>query len=340
MIRKTFIYLCTLLLVVAMSGCSMFEKSVPNKVGISFGVGHAARWAKERDFMVARAKELGMETVVRFNTAAADQKTQQQDCRELIDSGIGVLIIMPRDSTKFTEIVDYAHSKNVKVIAYARPLANKNSDLFVGYDTYRIGQTEGLYAVEMVSKGNYIILKGDKNDYNSVSLYDGIMKHLQPAVADGGVKIILDDFVPGWSPAKAKEMVKDTLLKNNKQISAILTPNDKIAGAAIEALKELGITNKVIVTGMDAELAAVKRVINDEQSMTVALNLKDLANTAIEQAHNYITKREFGTNSEFVDSRGQKIPSYLISGKVITKETLDKFLIEPGIYTKEQVYGK
>lgn len=336
--RKILVGLCALLLIAIVTGCSLFEKSTPKKVGISFGAGPAARWPLEKDYMVERAKELGLETNVRFNTTDKP-KTQQEDCKELIDSGIGVLIVMPRDGTKFTEIVKYAQSKNVKVIAYARPFINNASDLFIGYDNYRIGQTEGLYAVEMVRKGNYIVLKGDKADNNSLSLYQGIMQQLQPALADG-LNIILDDFVPGWSPDKAQEMVKQALIKNNKQVDVILAPNDKIAGASIRALKELNITKDVIVVGMDAELPAVQRIVNGEQNMTVYLNLKDLATTAVDQANSFINSKKFTPNSEFVDEKGHKTPSYLVSGKVVTKETIDKFLIETGVYTKEQVYGK
>lgn len=336
--RKLLLCLCAVLLALVVSGCSIFEKQPSKKIGISFGAGPAARWAQERVFMEEHAKSLGLEPIVRFNTTDKP-KTQQEDCKELIDSGISVLIIMPRDGRNFTETVKYARSKNVKVIAYARPFINQNADLFIGYDNYRLGQTEGLYAIEMVRNGNYIILKGDKADNNSIALYDGIMKHVQPATASG-VNIILDDFVPGWSPEKAKDMVRAALIKNNKKIGAILAPNDKIAGASIEVLKELGITNRVIVTGMDGELPAIKRIANDEQHMSVYLHLKDFAITAVDQAKSFIDKKEFSVNSEFVGENGLKTPSYLVSGKVITKETINKFIIEPGVYTKEQVYGK
>lgn len=48
-------------------------------------------------------------------------------------------------------------------------------DFFVGYDTYRIGQSLGLHLTEKTYKGNLAILKGDKNDFNSPLLYDGAM---------------------------------------------------------------------------------------------------------------------------------------------------------------------
>ena len=47
-------------------GCSS-EPQKP-KLGVSFGVGGATRWVKEKQFMEDRAKELGADITVRFNT--------------------------------------------------------------------------------------------------------------------------------------------------------------------------------------------------------------------------------------------------------------------------------
>ena len=98
-------FLCCLgsLLLVAtlLSGCSTKEDAV--KIGVSFGVGSASRWPLEQGYMEERAKELGDEIEVRLNTTDTP-KTQQEDCFEMIDSGIDVLILTPRDVNKTEEI--------------------------------------------------------------------------------------------------------------------------------------------------------------------------------------------------------------------------------------------
>lgn len=334
MLKRLLCCLCALFISLSLTGCG--ELGAKKKIAASFGVGAATRWSKEKVYMEQRAKELGVDFTAHLNSTGSAED-QIKECMQLIDQGISVLIIMPKDPTKMSALVDYAHSRNVKIIAYARPIINQKTDLFIGYDNYRIGQTEGLYAVEMVHVGNFIILKGDSTDNNALELYQGIMKQVQPAENEG-VKIILDEFVPGWSPAKAKEMVRAALLKNNKKIDAILAPNDKIAASSIEVLTELNIKNKVIVTGMDAELAAVKRIIAGSQSMTVYLDLKELAYTAIDQAVSINSNKKFSTNAEF-KSKNISIPAHLVSGKVVTKENIDKVLIDTGVYTYEQVYG-
>lgn len=50
--------------------------------------------------------------------------------------------------------------------------------------------------------------------------------------------------------------------------------NDGLAGGAAAAVQELGLKNHVIIVGMDAELAAVKRLVAGTQDATVYMDLK------------------------------------------------------------------
>lgn len=44
-------------------------------------------------------------------------------------------------------------------------------------------------------------------------------------------------------------------------------------------------------------------------------------------------------NTEIDIDDQKKIKAYLITGEMVTKENIDKVLIETGVYTKEQIYG-
>ena len=319
---------CIFLVLMCVSGCDDAPKP---KIGISFGVGEAKRWPAEKGYMEERAQELGMEVETRFNKADAP-KTQMQDCFELIDSGISVLILIPRDARKANEILAYAKKKNVKVISYARAVMGEDIDFFVGYDTYRIGQSLGLHLTEKTYKGNLAILKGDKNDFNSPLLYDGAMISIRPLVERGAIHMILDECVNGWSVELAKRILTDAIIKNDYKIDAVFAHNDIFAGAAAEVVKELGIKNPVIITGMDAETPALKRLLEGTQDATVAY-------TAVNEAYNMATKKKPNVNSEFDNESKFKIDAFLINGKLITRENIDRVLIAPGHFTHEQIYG-
>lgn len=334
---KKLLLLCTsiTLTVVFLIGCR--GKSAIPKIGVSLGVGASPRWAKEKLYMEERAKELGAEIEVCLSSVK-DSKTQKEVCIELIDSGIDVLIIRPKDATGMDEVISYAKKNNVKIINYAGLIDREHIDLFVGYDCTYIGQEMGKYLSELVFKGDYIVLSGDPDDkYVSSFLYNGAMRYIEPLKND--INIILDTSIPKWNPEEAKKLVKEAIIKNNNKIDAILAPNDGIAGACSEVITELGITTPVVITGMDAQLEAAKRIIAGTQSSTIYMDGKVLAETAINEAYNMARGEKINYNDTLDNGSEKPIPASLIIGRLVVKENLDKILIDSKCYTKEEVYG-
>lgn len=332
--KKFISSLLIVLMVIGLSGCKSAPETV--KIGVSFGVGAAARWEKELEYMQAYADEQKIPIEIRLNRTD-EPLTQAEDCKEMIDNGINVLIITARDVYNMKETIEYAKSKNVPVISYARLIMNDTHDLYIGYDSNRIGQKMGQYLSETVINGNYAILHGDPKDANALQTYQGAMRYIEQIEPD--INIILDAAVEGWSVDEAKKLLKEALIANDNKVNAIFAPNDKIAGASREVLKELGITDKVYITGMDAELDAIKRIVNDEQDMTVYMDLKTLAEKAVIEAVKLAKAEKTDINST-VDNAGE-VPqnSHLITGQTITKENIDKVLIGTGVFAKEDVYG-
>ncbi len=327
------------LLCVLVLGLSLLPGCGGNKqvrIGVSMGVGPAERWDKEKAFMEAKAAEMGLEIEVRLNRSDEPQ-TYKEDCIEMIDSGIDVLILTPRDVNDVADVMAYAKEKKVPVISYARAAQSEDITLFVGYDNSRIGQRQGQYLSELVFSGDYILLRGDPNDSNAGLLYEGAMRYIEPL--GDSINILLDAPVPGWSPEEAKTLVLDAVKANGNQVDAILAPNDKIAGACAEALAELGVTQPVVITGMDAELSAAQRIAQGTQDITFYMALKELADTAVIEAHNLATGKETGANAELPLDAGGFVSANLLTGELVTKENLNRVLIDGGVYAHEDVYG-
>lgn len=76
-----------------------------------------------------------------------------------------------------------------------------------------------------------------------------------------------------------------------------------------------------------------------EQDATVYMDLKSMAYTAVNEAYNMATKKKPNVNSEFDNESKFKIDAFLINGKLITRENIDRVLIAPGHFTHEQIYG-
>lgn len=325
--------ICVAMSILLLSGCSAEKRK---KIAVSFGSGNAPRWKQEKIYMEEQAEKLGIDIDVRVDTVK-DDYSQTDECLELINSGIDVLIIRPKNMTDIDKVISLAKEKNTKIINYAGLFEEQKVDLFVGYDCDYIGQTMGKYLSEMVIEGDYILLSGDPTDkIVSPYLYNGAMKHID-FIRDN-ITIILDTYVPKWDVVQAKEIVKEAIIKNGNKVDAILAPNDGIAGACVEALKELKITTPVVITGMDAQLEAAKRIVQGTQACTVYMNFETLATTAIEEAYNMATGNKVNANAELDNGSASPIPSKLITGQLVTKENIDRILIDSGYLTKEEVY--
>ena len=332
MIKKIVCFLCVFGLTIGLMGCSSKGKEV--KIGVSMGVGPAARWESEITFMEERAKELGVALEARLNRTD-EPLTQEEECKEMIDSGIDVLILVARDVNNVQGILDYAKKKDVKVLSYARSINSTDVDLYVGYDSEKIGQMMGDYVSELVYKGDYIILKGDENDHNAELIHNGAMKSINK-IKD--INIIAQASITAWDPALAKEFVKESVIKNGNKVDAIFAPNDKLAGASYEALMELGIQTPVVITGMDAELDAIKRIAAGTQGCSVYMDLKELAYTAVNEAVHMAKGEDIHVNAQFEINNKESIDANMIVGNLITNKNIDKQIIDKKVFTKEQVY--
>lgn len=317
-----------------LSACQRPQKKV--FIGVSVSAMNAVRWDRDVFFMEKRAKELGAK--IEMIVSDSDPEQQYEECKGLIDQGIDVLILTPGSAIKAADIVKYAHENKVKVISYDRVVLFEPVDLIVTFDGNKVGEIQGKYLIETVDEGNYVILLGDEGDTNSMLLYDGAMKYIEPLVKSGKIQILTQENVPDWSSEEAGKIIQKILKKYPDGIDGILAPNDTIAGGCHDALVKAGVDRDVAITGMDADLEALKRIIRGEQDITVFKDIRVLASTSVEQAVK-LGKREKPDSNSILDNLSS-VPAITlyIEPQLVTKENIERVLIQSSYYTKEEVY--
>ncbi|MEQ8197092.1 MAG: substrate-binding domain-containing protein [Clostridiaceae bacterium] len=318
----------------------MYRKMACNRqqvfIGISLPNQRDEHWVRDRQAMEVYAADKGARTAVEF--ADNDAAKQEKQVEDLISKGINVLIIAPVDSSSTKTIVEKAHKAGIKVIAYDRLINNSDVDLYVSYNNLRIGELQARYLINAAPRGNYILLSGDPKDNNSKLFKEGAMEYLRPLVLNRDIKIVTDKEVENWDPNIAYNIVLNSLKENNNNISAILAPNDKLAGAAIDALKTQGLAGKVPVTGLDAELEAVRRVVQGLQLMTIFKDTRELARAAVEAAIKLARGQPIDVNGE-VNNGKADIPSILFSTSVVTADNVVEVLIDSGYLKESDVFN-
>jgi D-xylose transport system substrate-binding protein len=143
--------------------------------------------------------------------------------------------------------------------------------------------------------------------------------------------------VPEWSAATALRITEDALTANNNKIDAIVASNDGTAGGAIQALAAQKLAGKVPVSGQDADLAGVKRVIAGTQTMTVYKPLKLIASEAAKLSVQ-LAKGETPTFTTKIDNGKKQVDTILLNPTLLTKANADT-VVKDGFYTQAQLSG-
>jgi D-xylose transport system substrate-binding protein len=118
----------------------------------------------------------------------------------------------------------------------------------------------------------------------------------------------------------------------------VYVANDGMAGGAIAALKGAGISPASRpVTGQDAELAGVQRILTGEQLMTVYQPITKIAEAAAELAVPLAQgKTPPAIAKARVNNGTKEVPSVLLDTIAITKDNID-VLIKDGFLKPRQI---
>ncbi len=333
--RITVLFAAFAIVLIVLNG-QLAQAQDGNKLQIGFSIEDmkGERWQTDLNSFEVRAKQLGVEVISR--DAGGDADRQFQQVQDMIKAGIRVLVLMPRDTTKASRMVEAAKSANVKVISYDRLVQNSDVDLYVSFDRLEIGRMQAEYLVKQAPKGNYVLIAGSPRDEGAKTLHDAQMSVLQPYVNRGDIKVIADAYTKDWLPSEAYLLMLKAIDSAQGQIAAVLASNDGLAGGAIQALREHNLAGKVAVSGQDADLAAVICIAQGAQSMTVYKSIVNEATIAAEEAVR-LAKGE-KTHADGTMSNGKmKVPTIMLKPVVVTKDNIKTTVVKDGFQTLKSI---
>ena len=317
------------------SGHAVADPKNP-KIGFSIDDLRVERWSRDRDYFVAAATQLGAKVFVQ--SADASEQKQIAQIENLISRGVDVIVIVPYNATVLNNAIKEAKKANIKVVSYDRLALNSDIDAYISFDNKAVGVLQAKALVELKPKGNYYLLGGAPTDNNAKMLREGQLSVLDPLVAKGDIKIVGKQWVKEWSPAEAMSIVENALTANNNKIDAIVASNDGTAGGAIQALTSQKLNGKVPVSGQDADLAAVRRVMAGTQAMTVYKPLKLIASEAAKLSVQLVRNEKPAYNAQY-DNGFKKVNTLLLKPTPLTKANINT-LVKDGFFTEAQIAGK
>ncbi len=313
------------------------KKRGPNeavRIGFSMDTLKEERWQRDKEMVEKRCKEVGADCEIQV--ANGDDAVQTKQCDNLLTKGIDVLIVAPHNGQIAASIVEAAHRQGVKVISYDRLIRNSDVDLYVAHQVVKIGQLQAQYALDHAPRGNYVLIGGSQTDNNALLLLDGQMQVLQPAIDKGQIKIVAKQFAREWLASEALRIMEDALTKNNNDIQAVVASNDGTAGGAISALPPQ-LVGKILVTGQDASLDAVQRIVEGKQTMTIYKPIQPLAYAAVDSAIK-LARGETVEARDKINNGKIDVPSLLFEPMILDKNNVMQTVIKDGYHKLEEVY--
>jgi len=310
------------------------------KVGILLPESKTTRYETfDKPYMEAKLKELCPKCEVLYQNADQDSAKQQSQAEAMLTQGVKVLILDPVDASAAESVVNNAKSQNVPVVSYDR-LAKGPIAYYVSFDNTKVGQVQGQSLLDALTaggdpkRGQIVMINGSPTDPNAADFKAGAH-----SVLDGKVNIGKEFDTPDWSPDKAQQEMEQAITALGKdKIIGVYAANDGTAGGAVAAMKGGGFTTIPPTTGQDAELAAIQRIVADQQYMTVYKAIKPEAEAAASMAIAAGTGKDYEGETTVKKNNGTAdVTSVLLTPVVVKKDNIMDTVVKDGFYTVSQI---
>jgi D-xylose transport system substrate-binding protein len=281
-----------------------------------------------------------------YSNANQDANTQLSQAEAALTNGAQVLVLDPVDSAAAGAIADKAKAAGVPVIAYDRLILNSNGvNYYISFDNQEVGKLQAQSLVDKltsmgVANPTIVMINGSPTDNNASLFKAGAHSVFDPLVSAGKLTIAKEYDTPDWSPDQAQNEMQQALTALGNKVDGVYCANDGTASGAIAAMKAAGLSPLPPVTGQDAELAGIQRILVGEQYMTVYKAIKPEAEAAAQLAFDLLTKTpvpDSMTNGKTVNNGTFDVPSVLLTPIAVTKDNIKTTVVADGFWTTAQI---
>lgn len=327
-----------ILIAIIFSGCSNLKTQEDVKIGFLMHATTSSRWQMDIAYVYERAEQIGATVILK--DAQGDENLQLKQASELIDEGVDAIIVVAANQNTAAGIVREAHKANVPVIAYDRLIKNSDLDYIVSFEYEKVGELMVEYVTQKMNKSNCVFLWGDATDANAVFIKNGHEKAIEKINNDKHINFVYKTYVEAWKYENAFFIMDQILDFYPEKVDAVIACNDPLGIGAADALLKHGYKpGEVIITGQDATLDFVHSMLNGGMTMSVYKPIKDLAYGAVDLVVDLVKTGKAEGFDQRVNNGRKDVPAKLFSPYTVDRSNLDSVLIDPGVFTREQVYA-
>jgi D-xylose transport system substrate-binding protein len=317
--------------------------SASGKVALLLPESKTARYeSQDRPNFERKLKEICPNCSEIYSNADQDASKQQQQAEAALTQGAKVLVLDPVDAASAAAIVTRASQSKVPVISYDRLISNSKVAYYISYDNAKVGKLQATSLVDKLkkdgSKGSIVMINGAPTDNNAKLFKEGA----HSVIDSSGFKVGKEYDTPDWSPDKAQSEMEQAITALGKTgFVGVYAANDGNAGGAIAAMKSNGVDPKKIpITGQDAELAGVQRIVAGTQYMTVYKAIKPEAEAAATLAVALLQGKPAPSglvNTKTANGSAGDIPSVIMDPVAVTVDNINDTIIKDGFWKASEI---
>lgn len=276
-------------------------------------------------------------TVV-YRDAEGGAGNQLAQAEAVLAHGADVLVVDPVEPEGASEIVQKAKLQKVPVVSFDRLIMDAGVDYYVGVGGEEAGKLQGQALVKRLREEG-------KRQGPIVSVAPGRGGRLDiganDAIDAGGLKVVKEYKVEESSTFNAEiEMRKAIEELGPNSFAGVYASDDEIAWGVIEAMEFTRVDPaQKPVTGGGATVAALQRMLEGKQYMTVYEATKEQAHAAAEVAVE-LAKGNKVPDSWITDKSAnglREVPSVLLRPTAVTKDTIDETVVANGFVDPAQL---
>ncbi|MBZ5740141.1 substrate-binding domain-containing protein [Nocardioides mangrovi] len=271
---------------------------------------------------------------VTHQDAKGQYQTQTGQLSTLVGTDVDVVVLDPVNPLTVVTFVDQLRDYGTKVIVIGASV--EGADVRVAFDDEAVGtdQARALLRAADTRTPQLLVVNGSPADPTAVTV-----KAAAHAVLDDSRAGIVGEYDDLGTRPRLLQTWLATLLTYYPPdvLGGVYAADDRIAGEVIDALGAAGATPATMppVTGADAELDAVRRVVAGTQLMTVYRPLGPGSRRTAQLTAALLAGTDLGSTTEVAGT-----PTVLLDPVPVAAEDVADTVVADGYWTADQICTK
>jgi D-xylose transport system substrate-binding protein len=308
------------------------------RIGLLLPERSSARYEKyDRPFITAAIASLCPRCEIVYANADREHARQQRQIDAMLAQGVKVFILDAVDVRAIASSVAKAKILGAKVIAYDR-LAHGPIDAYTSYDNVEVGRMQAQALLDAIRaggdlrRGPIVMINASPADPAANEVKAGAH-----AVLDGQVTIGREYDIPARSAEKAAAAAAHAFaVLGADEVVGVYVADDAMAAGAAAAMRAARVRPGTPLTGQDADVTAVRRILLGSQTMTVYKPIKPEARNAARLAVDIGTGKAVYGTATVANGTAVAIPAVIIPPVLVTGANIAQTLVRDGLLTLAQ----